>query len=244
MDTNPINHSVLPTSPPRVIEGEARPIAGTPIAGISQPDALHLFTCLLVGGGIELTELLLAHARTWQARFDASPKLLPWPEEESAADLLRYALIGLIFDTEQQLRQNAAWWGNHIVRSGETATAVTRVMTDNWLFAPLRRPFRSLSVRLQSDLSRLVYRGRTEETISRIMATELTDEMISVLLDYLSNKPEVRRLIQEQGTSLAGEVVDEVRNQSEAADNFVESLVRRLLGQSRPDSSPPPASTT
>ena len=59
------------------IEGEARPIADT-----SQPDALHLFTCLIVGGGIEVTELLLAHARTWQARFDATPKLLPWPEEE------------------------------------------------------------------------------------------------------------------------------------------------------------------
>jgi hypothetical protein len=225
----------LPTTTPRVIEGEARPIVDT------TADALHLFTCLAVGGGIEATELLLAHTRAWQERFAATPRLLPPPGEQSATDLVRYALIGLIFDGEERLRDYTAWWAEQVLRSAETATTVTRPLTDSWLFAPLQGPMRSLSMRMQSDLARLIRRGRMEEAISRVMATEVTDEMITVVIDYLSAKPEVRQLIREQGTSFAGEVVDEVRNQSAAVDNSLESIVRRLLNRPQRQPSPPPA---
>src|SRR4051812_47889641 len=105
MGTNLMQSSTLPATTPRVIEGEARPIIDSP------PDALHLFTCLLVGGGVEATELLLEHARAWQARFAATPRLLPPPGEQSSADLVRYALVGLIFEGEEQIRDYTAWWG-------------------------------------------------------------------------------------------------------------------------------------
>lgn len=228
----------LPTTTPHIIEGEARPVVDTP------PDALHLITCLLVGGGIEATELLINHARAWQERFAATPRLLPIPGEQSAADLLRYALIGLVFDGEERLRGYTAQWGEQLVGALGVAAQTARPVTDSRLMAPLQRPLRSLSRQMQSELTRLIRRGRVEEAVSRMMATEVSDELISVILGYLSSKPEVRRLIEEQGTSLVGEMLDEARNQSAAADGMLEAYIRRLFNQAPSQSVPPPGSST
>src|SRR4051794_31310351 len=170
----------LPTTTPRIIEGEARPAVDTP------PDALHLLTCLVVGGGIEATELLLNHARAWQERFAATPKLLPVPSEQSATDLLRYAIIGLIFDGEERLRDYTAQWGEQLLKGVNMATQTARPVTDSWLMTPVRQPLRSLSRYMQSELARLIRRGRVEEAVSRMMATETGDELVSFILGYLS----------------------------------------------------------
>ena len=114
----------------------------------------------------------------------------------------------------------------------------------SWLMAPFRQPLRSLSRQTQAEMTRLIHRGRIEEAISRVMTTELTDEMVSVLLAYLGDKPEVRRLIREQGMSMGEEIVDEVRNQSASVDARVESIVRRLLNRTPRPPSPPPISAT
>jgi len=228
----------LPATTPRIIEGEARPVVDTP------PDALHLLTCFLVGGGIEGTELLINHARRWQERFAATPRLLPVPSEQSATDLLRYALIGLIFDSEERLRDYSVKWSAQFLGTLSLATQTARPVTDSWLMAPLQRPMRSLSRYMQAELTRLIRRGRVEEAVSRMMATEVSDELVSFILAYLSDKPEVRRLIEEQGVSLAGEVLGEVQNQSSSADNMLETYIRRIFSPASRPPSPPPASST
>ena len=94
---------------------------------------------------------------------------------------------------------------------------------------------------MQSDLARLIGRGRVEEAMSRLMASELGDEMVKVILDYLSDKPELRDLIQTQSIGMASEVMDGMRNQSMAADAVVETFVRRLFNQApRQPTAPPP----
>jgi hypothetical protein len=228
----------LPAAAPHVIEDEAYPIVET-----SRLDALYVVTSLLVGGSIELTELLLTRARAWQSDFAASPRLLPMPGDKKA-DLLRYALIGLIYDGEEYLRQSTDGWTNQLLRTVWKASTLSQPVIDSWLLAPVRQPLKSLSAQMQSDINRWIQRGRVEEGISRAMATEVGDELISFLLDYLSRKPEVRQLIQQQGTTLAEEVVDEVRNQAEAADASVETILRRLFRQAERTPSPPESSTS
>jgi hypothetical protein len=240
MDITPMDNAEVPTTTPVVIEGEARPITEVPKS--EAPDALHLFTLLLVGGGVEAAELVLAHTRAWHARYISQPRLLPMPKKESSSDLVRYALIGLLFDVEEKVRDGTSQWGNQLLRSIGQASEMARPVTDSWIMGPFRRPLQSLQRQMETDLARLIRRGRMEEAISRLMATEVTDEMVSIVLAYLGDKPEVRRLIQEQGTTMAFEVVDEVRNQSEVADNYVESIVRRLFNRAPRQPSPPPTS--
>lgn len=237
-----MNTTGQPVTPPQVIEGEALPVVSA--QQVDTTDVLHVLTCLLVGGGLEAADLLLAHARSWQARFTTTPRLLPVAGEQNSTDVLRHALIGLIFDGEERLRQNLSWWGDQVMHTAGMAAAVTRPVTESWLMAPLRQPLRSLTRQTQAEMARLIHRGRIEEAISRVMTTELTDEMVSVVLAYLADKPEVRRLIQEQGMSMAEEVVDEVRNQSVAADNLLDSFVNRLFNRAPRPPSPPPVSTT
>jgi hypothetical protein len=237
---NPMDNTKVPTTAPMVIEGEARTI--TEPRKADAPDALHLLTLLAVGGGVEAADLILTHTRAWHARFTAEPRLLPMPKDESATDLLRYALIGLIFDTEEKLRDNTAQWGNQLLLTIGQASEKARPITDSWLMGPLRRPLQSLQRQMEGDLARLIRRGRMEEAVSRLMATDVTDEMVTVVLEYLGTKPEVRTLTNEQGVTMAGEVIDQVRDQSMAADSYVESIVRRILRRGPRQPSPPSSS--
>lgn len=223
---------------PVTIEGEARPMdEPTPP---DDPAALYVLTCLLVGGAVEISDAVLAQARRWRAELEAEPKLLPAPGSETGADLLRYALIGLIFAGERTARSQTRRLGRLVLGSVDVATAVARPLTRSWLTAPLRRPLTALAQRGQLEAARLVQQGRLEEAVSRLLARKITNETVELVLDYLSDKPEVRRLLQQQSVGLADEVVSEVRGRSIAADAFLETLVRRLLNRAPRASEPAP----
>jgi hypothetical protein len=236
----PMNSQGQTTAPPVVLGNEAVPRVEPPPA--SEPDAFYLLSTLLVGGTLEVTNLLLTRARLWRTSRTAEPKLLPAPEDETTVDLLRYALIGLLIESTHHLHDQTLWWGDLLLRSAGKAATVTRPVTRSWLLAPVRPFLVALAQRGESELARLIHQGRLEETASRLLTRELTDDMVTLVIAYLSDKPEVRRLIQEQGFSLAGEVVDEVRDRSKTADAQIETLVHRLFRRApRTPAAPPPA---
>jgi hypothetical protein len=175
-----------------------------------------------------------------RATIAAEPKLLPAPSDESNVDLLRYALIGLLIEGERRIVDHTLWLGNLLLRSAGIAATVARPVTRSWLLAPVRPSFVALAHRCETELARLIDQGRLEEAVSRLLTREVADEMVALVLAYLGDKPEVRDLIQAQGTSLAGEVVDEVRDRSKAADTLMETVVHRLFRVApRTPSSPP-----
>jgi hypothetical protein len=226
------------------LEGEARQVDEP--TSPDDPAALYVLTCLLVGGAVEISDAVLARARRWRAELDAEPKLLPAPGNETGADLLRYALIGLIFAGERSARSQTRRLGRLVLGSVGVAAAAARPLTRSWLTAPLHRPLAALAQRGQLEAARLVQQGRLEEAASRLLAREITNETIDLVLDYLSAKPEVRRLLQQQSMGLADEVVSEVRGRSIAADAFLEKLVRRLLNRAprTPEPAPEPSRQT
>jgi hypothetical protein len=206
----------------------------------SEPDALYVLTCLLVGGTVEVMDVLLARARLWRANVAAEPKLLPAPSNETDSDRLRYLLIGLLIESERHLRDQTFRLGNLLLYSADLATSMARPALRSWLLAPVRPWILSLVRRGETERERLIHQGRLEEAVSRLLTREITDEVMELVLAYLGNKPEVRRLIQDQGTSLAGEVVDEVRDRSKAADTRIETLIHGLFNRvPRTPSSPP-----
>jgi hypothetical protein len=204
----------------------------------SELDLLYVLTCLLVGGAVELSELLVELARSWQARANASPKLLAPPTNETSTDLLRYAVVGFLFEGQQRIRSQTVSLGNWVAGSANMAANAARPVTNSWLMTPLRRPMQAFVRQCETEAARLIHRGRIEEAVSRIMARELSDEAVSLLLGYLGDKPEVRTLIQEQGFSMADEVMGEMQEVGVAADTFLETVVRRILHRG-PRQSPP-----
>ncbi|HMN26804.1 MAG TPA: hypothetical protein PKE45_01525 [Caldilineaceae bacterium] len=235
---SPINDQGQTPTSPLVVGGGESPRIET--ASTGEPDGLHLLTYLLVGGAIEVTDLLLARARQKRATFTAEPTLLPAPSNESNVDLLRYALIGLLIEGERRVREQTLRLSDLVVRSASTATTIASPLTRSWLLAPVRPLFTALTSRGETELARLIHQGRLEEAVSRLLTKEIADDIVSLVLDYMGDKPEIRDLIQSQGTTLAGEVVDEVRGRSQQADTLLETMVHRLFGMAaRPPSSPP-----
>lgn len=216
------------TDAPMIIRDQtAASVATTIPAGDS--DGLYTLTCLLLGGTLEVTDLLLNRSRVWRATMAAAPKHLLAPDDETNADLLRYALTGLIIESQRRIRDQAILWRDLLLRSAGIAETVTRPVAQSWLLAPVRPSVVGLTHRSKAELARLIDQGRIEEAVGRHLARELTDDMVTLVLAYLGDKPEVRDFMQAQGTSLAGEVVDGVRDRSKTADAQIETLVHRLF---------------
>jgi hypothetical protein len=83
-------------------------------------------------------------------------------------------------------------------------------------------------------VNRWAERGWVEEQHGRRMARQASVSVVDELLDYMARNPEVRELIEQQATSMAGVAVGEVRGRSETADLWIERLAHRVLR--RPES--------
>lgn len=158
---------------------------------------------------------------------DVSPTGAPDGEADARA---RQALIGLVFDT-----------GERAVRSGGSAVGVaartTRALTGpaaRWagrsrLLAPARRRYESLVERGESELERWVERGRAEEARSRALLQTALIQTVDTSMDYVIDNPKVQELVAEQSTSVAQEVVEELRERAVSMDLLVERLVGWVL---------------
>lgn len=84
---------------------------------------------------------------------------------------------------------------------------------------------------------------RTERLFDRVLESHLIDHVservlsgpeIQRIIDRVATSPEVREAIAQQSSSLANEVVTDVRTRSEGADESIERHVRGWLRRPRP----------
>jgi hypothetical protein len=179
---------------------------------------------------------LVEYAQQWQEAGGAEG---PPPEplsEESRADLLRWLLIGLLFESGRRCQTSLPLVGKAVGATTGLLWWGVRPILNSWPLTPVRRRLAHLSAQGELEVARLHDLGRREEAASRGLTQAVTEQALKTLIDYLATKPEVRTLIQQQGYSLASEVVDGVREQTVAADTLLERLLRSLLGrQARSD---------
>jgi len=155
------------------------------------------------------------------------------PNEEIESDQpsndFRFTIIGLLFETQDKLQLRL----QTVSRAGSLINNITapivRPFTRSWLIPPLRRRYNALVERGEDELNRWTSLGRSEYIRSRAMAQTAVENTYQETVDILANDPEIQELIQTQGIGLAGEVVDELRERSVSADNFLDGFVRALL---------------
>ena len=155
------------------------------------------------------------------------------PYEEIESDLpsndFRFTIIGLLFETQDKLQSRL----QTVSRAGRLVNDITapivRPLTRSWLIPPLRRRYDALVERGEDELNRWTSLGRSEYIRSRAMAQTAVESTYQETVDTLANDPEIQELIQTQGIGLAVEVVDELRERSVSADNFLDGFVRALL---------------
>jgi hypothetical protein len=168
--------------------------------------------------------------------------VIPYEEIESAqpSNDFRFTIIGLLFETQDKLHSRL----QTVSRAGrlinEVTTPIVRPFTRSWLIPPLRRRYNALVERGEDELNRWTSLGRSEYIRSRVMAQTAVESTYQETIDTLANDPEIQELIQTQGIGLAGEVVDELRERSVSADNFLDGFVRALLRRTPRKELPPP----
>lgn len=212
---------------------EAR--ATEPVPGADDhATSLQSLTRLAIGGAEVSAIELMRRLRQWE--LQASELLhanLPAGAVDShpaAAEVqARYALIGLVFELQDHAHRQWGVISRLQRRLLRWLGAALQPILDSPLAAPSRRQIDRLAARGQQEVQRWIERGRSEEQRSRALASLAFDETIDAFLEYLTQNPEVKDLVQSQSTGLANEVLEEARERAVSADHFLESLARSLL---------------
>jgi hypothetical protein len=230
----------------------------------SQTESIQSLTRLLVGGGLVGWEELQAQMQTWEAETSASlPKeeddsgIIYYTREEvtlrqprsqaplsnqqvqaerpeTSADILRYALIGLLFDSQSRLGRRSAKIVSdvsHVANrtAGAFLTPVLNQVGKNPVMQPTRRRFERVVQRGETIAARWVRRGRMEEARSRVMVRTAVQGSFNTSMDQLGQAPALQQLVRKQSAGLTQDALDEVRGRVVTGDLLAESLARRLV---------------
>lgn len=199
--------------------------------------AVEALTRLLVGGTLEGSDELLRRVRQWEASATAS---VDATSRETRSELLRYALVGMLFETEAWTRiglRAAGRISGIFARLARTALPPILNATPAW---PLVEVGEMLARRGQDEIDRWILLGRDEERRGRALAQRAMVGAVEEALDYAAHNPEVRALVAQQGASLAGTAVDAARGRAVSADTRAERVARRLLRRPAREQLPEP----
>lgn len=203
-------------------------------------DAIESLVRLLVGSSIELPIELAARLKQWEEWAAQQPRTAVTAPETSS-DLLRYALVGLVFQTHDQVRSGASQVGRLASASAHLFLRATRPITSSRPMQPVRSRYDELAARGETAVNQWIERGRTEEPTSRAIARQSLNQTIDEVIEHLAENQEVRELVQNQGASIAGEVVGGVRARTVTADYLLERFTRSLLKRPPRELLPPPS---
>lgn len=192
---------------------------------------LRSLTRLVVGGVLSGIDLLSDRLETWEehAAPPTRPDLIAPDTQETAGDRLSYALIGMLFASQDRLVQYARLTNRATRLVGDWADLISGSLSDSRLIGSLRHSFDSLSDRGAQVVNDWMMVGRAEAEHSRRLAELAITERVDQAIDYLTTNQEVQELIQSQSAGLIDEVIEEARERTVSADNFLEAVVRSML---------------
>ncbi len=194
---------------------------------------------LLVGGAMEGADELLRRLKEHQSELkqNQAAAITIYPDDETDIERLRYALIGLLFETPPAMVKRLSMVGQTTTKATSLITRMISPMTNSRLMRPIQNRYKTVTARREEIVERLIESGRSEEKTGRLLARNASVEIMDELLDYLAEKPEIRQLVQQQGVGLVGEVVEQIRGRAIAADNLVDRISGAVLRRPQPESS-------
>ncbi|NTU83479.1 MAG: hypothetical protein HGA45_29600 [Chloroflexales bacterium] len=231
------------------------------------PDLLRTATRLVVGSLLLVTDAMALRAPIWEqlAQSEASPP--PMPDGAPAAPVTPEpggepedvsALPAPVAPNDSQIVLAAIGWlaviPEQLGANGDPryVLATARVQLEGTLGAFARGSLVMASRgRLgpptmldDPDLKRWITLGQIEAQRSRTLASVAIISIVREAVAYLASEPAVQQIVQEQGTTLATDVLGEVREYTVSGDTFVDGLVRRFFGRrprtNAPAETPPP----
>lgn len=232
-----------------------RPTGSSPRRGKSNSAALSAASRLprlrsltrLVVGSVELgMEVFFDQLERWE---EISEKSSPQDQssDQTPADQpgpgvqARQAMIGWAFDAQERLLGPLLQehrFRHLLLGLANPLISPLRSVYQHPIFTPLWQTVDRFAERGEQELARWIASGQQEEQHSRQLARVALDQTIDQTFKYLTKNPEVTELVETQSTSLANELVEEVRERSVSADTFLEEMARSLLHRPARDELP------
>lgn len=232
------------------IEGEAEVPGQSLLVSTRRKTSLLRSLTRLVIGGIAIGSSSFANnLRDWERRTDLKPEKLseskpiidlPGAQYENTDNSIRHALIGMVFETQDRIEDGVRSAGKISRYLGRITEPFWKPISASRAFAPARRFTDRLVERGEREVRNWTVIGREEEQRSRELAETALYETIDFWIDYFAENPEVVDLVTTQSVSLASEVVEEVRERTVSADNFLESIARSIFRRPQRKELPPP----
>lgn len=231
--------------------GEGTVTSG-PSALSAQDEAIYtirLLTAAAVGAVVEGGDQLVTRLKEYEAQLQeeqaAAGEDGRTAIDEDEIDRLRYATIGLIFDTQNMIGRSLALTAQAAETGLEVTGKLTRPFRNFFLFRPISKRVdkrvENMVGRGQDSLARWIEIGRKVEPEGRRLALMTYNEIVDEFISTLSKNPELKQLVAQQSVSLAAGVRDEVRERTVTGDNVLEDIARRILRREpRPELAQPP----
>ncbi|HEV8193187.1 MAG TPA: hypothetical protein VGP82_17125 [Ktedonobacterales bacterium] len=196
----------------------------------AQPDLMRGLALLGLGIALEGADRVTGQVRQWSSSTTADGDgASDWPDTSE----LRYALIGLLFEAETQMRRRL--WAIGHARSRlrmrlarATAPIISRLVPIEVALTGIEM-MEMLGDYGSWRFHRLMRRGRIEETQARVFARHAIEDWVDEGLAYFARNPAVRELILQQGGEFAASALDEIRSNSASVDSWFEEMTRRVF---------------
>ncbi|MDI6694515.1 MAG: hypothetical protein QME21_05675 [Anaerolineales bacterium] len=142
---------------------------------------------------------------------------------------LQHMLVGLFFKAEEQVETylNTAERASRLVGKLADLT-IGPLYRSRWL-SPLRHNVDRFADRGQKVVNEWIRLGQAESHRSRELVKTALNEQVDNAIDQLAANEKVQELVQSQSAGLVDELIEETRERTVSADDFLEAIVRSLF---------------
>lgn len=166
-------------------------------ASAEELDAYRSLIRLLIGALLEGSDALVQRLQTLELSGAAAAARGQLPAS-SNDDQALYAFVGLVFELSEFARGGLKAAGHTTAAVGRVALAPVRLVTNSFLFKPVRAGLEALSPLSGEDVERWRELGRTETPYSRYLARQAIPVVIDDVLAYLGGNRQVEALVDNQ----------------------------------------------
>ena len=202
---------------------------------------------LLLGSYLNGKDVYVSRLRRMNAEQKiVKPETIKIDENETSGDQLRYLLLGILFETPDVIQRRLSSIDHGSSKLFGFVSKIISPFTDSWVFSPVKNQYDHAAARGEKVLDRLIMKGRVEEQNSRqALQQETIDDLINEFVEYLVLKIKVQEIIQQEGTTMAVDVIDEFQDQSANVDSILEQKLKSIFRKSAPtEPAEPPGSPT
>jgi polyhydroxyalkanoate synthesis regulator phasin len=201
-----------------------------------RPSDLKASLRLAVGSTLNGSDAYIHRLRKLQAaQKPIKSKTIAIDEDETYLDQFKYALIGILFETPDLIQRGLKTTDRVTSSVFGLFSKILSPLTNNRIFSPVKNRFDYAAERGENVVDRLIMKGRIEAQNSRnIVQQKNVDDLVNDFLEYLVEETELMQLIQDEGFDIAGDAVNDFREESAEIDTTLERKLKSLLRKKAP----------